>query len=168
MRRSEKRRQRGLGSRTVGSRRGPIGLQIHHFALRSKAVVAGGLACRFATRKDLGQAAHPIARRGYFGFAYLRRHEIGVRAPQRRTNLPNVFLGSTLAGRDQRGRGTHVETASPGHWKRLREEKHVLGDARHRFAIERHTRIRPPACGKGVGARNIDRSLDRANARALG
>jgi hypothetical protein len=94
MRRSEKCRQRGLGSRTVGSRRGPIGLQIHHVALRSKAVVAGGLACRLAARKD---PARPRirSRRGYFGFVLALTRGRHTR-PQRRANLLNVFPGSPL------------------------------------------------------------------------
>ena len=147
----------------------PVGLDIQHLAFGAKPVVAGRVAGAFRASRARrpARAAGRARRRVRFRAPAPRRGRHRRDAAPREPARTSSSARRCLPRRAPMRRSTSSSSAS-GDRQRLRHHHHVLGDARHRFAVERQARIRPAPGGQHVRAREIDAGANRANAWAVG
>ena len=92
-----------------------------------------------------------------------------VNASRRSARRRLIASSARLVDRLDAGRcGAHLEPSAARDRQQLRHHHHVLGDARHRLAIEGDARIGPARRGKHVGARHVHGSPHGLHARTLG
>ena len=157
----------GLRAGTRDASRRQRFLDSDHLALGTQAVVPGGVAGTLTLRNQPGDLGQSIASGGPHRFLALRQDEIGISQSQSGTNRAHFLVAAADAGVHERGRGIGFELAPPGDRERLRDQQHVLGHAGHRLAVERHDRVRPARGRPHVGAGDVGRGTDGANARTV-